>query len=807
MTKLSLTLSALILGATVSIAAPLTPSQALNRATASSPTAKTIAASRFTATDLIYTGTFSAKDSSPAYYIFSRPDEGFLITGGDDVAAPVLGYSATGSFSVVDMPENLRWWLDEYSSAIAAASKASGSTKSLPLNAPRPTRAPILPIVKTQWNQGAPYNLLCPESEGRNTYTGCVATAMAQVMKAHNWPVTGTGSHSYNWGVNTLSMNFAETTFDWDNMLDIYTSSASYVQNQAVATLMRACGISVNMNYGLSGSGAYSQDVAPALRNYFKYSVKTTYIPRNYFTLYAWEDYIYGSLKAGAPVYYSGQNTQVGHAFVCDGYDADGYFHFNWGWGGVSDGYFLLMGLDPRSQGIGGSTAGYNLNQGCILNAVPTGENDKAMVIMASVNVGYTLGDAGKLDVSGTFSNFGAGRRSIQLGVAMVNAQGDTTILAAPKRNITGGGSIRNFSVTLPENNLSDGTYTIFPVVNVLAESETPLWQAINYNCDDPNVGYLTAQNGNYTIQIPDQQLVSATNVETPTPFYKSQPFLVSFSLTNPNLTESYNIIYVGLVNGNSLYDYSAPLAVVLQPGETKTVNYQGTFSRGDLGSYQLAIMAAKGDKLYLINENPTTVTLQSAPTTSTFDVTDFSIQNPNSVNCSDMNFNVGIKCTAGYIYWPLYVYIYSTDGRKLYGYQATDSYLISSGQLKTQVVNLSIPSLIPESEYAALLFNPQNSSTLQHFTFKVKTNAVSTVETACGMNLYPTLVETTTTLTSETPVTAVEIYSLDGHRQAVTTDGTPEALTLNTADLPAGIYILRAATSKGSSTFKFVKK
>lgn len=811
MTKISLTLTALFIGAMTSVAAPLTPSQALGRVAASpASTARMSTASRFTTTDLVYTGTFSAQDASPAYYVFSRPDEGFIIVGGDDVAAPVLGYSTSGTFAVENMPENLRWWLGEYASAIAAASKNANGTRTFSREAARPEREPIAPIVKTQWNQGEPYNLMCPMVDDKLTYTGCVATAMAQVMKVHNWPDVGKGSHSYTWGIQTLSMNFAETPFEWDKMLDIYTNSASTAQNNAVATLMSACGISVNMNYGLSGSGAYSQNVAPALRDYFQYSVSTTYIPRNYFTLTAWENYIYGSLKNGAPIYYSGQNTSVGHAFVCDGYDADGYFHFNWGWGGVSDGYFLLMGLDPRSQGIGGSTAGYNLNQACILNAVPARDGDLAMVVMASINVTYTVNTTDSvIEVGGTFSNFGSARRSIQMGVAAVSAKGDTTVFEAKKRTLSGGGSIRSFTADFPAQTLGDGTYTIFPVVNVTAEKETPLWEAVNYDCDDPNVAYMTVENGNYSITVPELDLVYATQVTENTPFYKGKPFLVTFDLTNPNATESYDLIYVGLINGNSLYDYSSPLAVCLQPGETKTVSYQGTFSNASLGSYQLAVMTVKGSNgnLYLINENTPTVTLKSAPATTRFNVTDFSIENPDEVNCSDMNFNVGVKCTEGYMYWPLSVYVFNSTGSQNYGYQATDYFMLEANESSRQVVNLSIPTIPVDSECIALLYNSNGGNNLSQFNFNVKTNSVSVIEAPEGMTLTPQLVETTTTLTSENPIKGIEVYSLDGRRQAVTAEGTSAAMTINAAELPAGLYLLKVYTTAGTASFRFVKK
>lgn len=186
--------------------------------------------------------------------------------------------------------------------------------------------------------------------------TGCVATAMAQVINYHKYPEKGIGSNSYTTTTSGLSVsfNFGATTFDWDNMADIYSLSSTAEQKTAVATLMKACGVSVNMDYGTGASGAMSAFVPAALVNYFGYDKATAYRERIWFSGQEWEDLVYNELATVGPVYYGGTTARnEGHAFVCDGYRADGFFHINWGWGGQSNGYFRLSALDPSSHGIG----------------------------------------------------------------------------------------------------------------------------------------------------------------------------------------------------------------------------------------------------------------------------------------------------------------------------------------------------------------------------------------------------------------------------------------------------------------------
>ena len=349
----------------------LTPEQALARVRVDGPARiHGLQSSGDAALRPVYT---QSAGSLPAAYVFDTRS-GYMVVSADDVAAPLLGYADEGSFDAANIPDNLRYWLESYASEIAWA--RDNGVEPARSRASRADRAPIAPLVKTQWNQGSPYNNYCPIYNGSRSVTGCVATAMAQVMKYYNYPAKGTGSHSYT--TKTLkisqSMDFSSTSFRWTSMADSYGSFSSTSQKNAVATLMHACGVSVDMDYTPNESGAPSMNVASALANYFGYDKGVRYLMRDYYGMAEWEELVYNQLVEFGPVQYSGSNTSAGHSFVCDGYSADGYFHFNWGWGGMSDGYFLLTALDPTSQGIGGSTAGYNSGQDIIANVATSGE-------------------------------------------------------------------------------------------------------------------------------------------------------------------------------------------------------------------------------------------------------------------------------------------------------------------------------------------------------------------------------------------------------------------------------------------------
>ncbi len=286
----------------------------------------------------------------PLYYIFNRPSGGFAIVAGDDCMDGVLAYSECGRIDSDNMPDNMAWWLREYEKKAKYAIDNGIKMK----RAEGRRKEKINPLLSCTWDQGYPYNILCPtDAEGKYCYTGCVATAMAQIMYYHRWPETGFGSNEYTFNINnepscplTLSADFGSTTYQWDEMLDDYWDDTSDVANAAVATLMLHCGIGLEMVYGTSGSSPTRMNEVRALRRYFRYyydAVNLQHVSDEDFS-----EIVYNELTEKRPVLVGGKNRYGGdgHLFVCDGY-MNGYFHVNWGWSGAGDTYCHPDALIP----------------------------------------------------------------------------------------------------------------------------------------------------------------------------------------------------------------------------------------------------------------------------------------------------------------------------------------------------------------------------------------------------------------------------------------------------------------------------
>ncbi|MBR6456128.1 MAG: C10 family peptidase, partial [Prevotella sp.] len=232
-----------------------------------------------------------AKQVNGLYVFKMAKNEGFVIVSNDDRTEPILGYSDSGNFDPDNMPDNMRAWLQGYADQIAWLNEhgVENAVATLPTLTGTPVKHPIEPLISTRWNQDTPYNDLAPEyAAGEKSATGCVATAMAQVMNYHKWPETQTAALSgytkdYSGATCVAVDAVPATTFDWNNMIDDYRSGYTAAQGTAVATLMRYCGQSVKMNYGAS-SGANTGGVADALKNYFNYASTTAYKDRSFYT-------------------------------------------------------------------------------------------------------------------------------------------------------------------------------------------------------------------------------------------------------------------------------------------------------------------------------------------------------------------------------------------------------------------------------------------------------------------------------------------------------------------------------------------
>ena len=358
-------------------------------------------------------------------YIFNG-EEGFVVMAADDCVQPILGYSLTGKFVAEDMPSNVSGWLQGYNDEIQYAIEhqlratdetiqlwndlAEGNSK-----AARATTV-VSPLVQTTWDQNGfyyysggqvvmfeLYNNLCPydNTAGERTVTGCVATAMAQIMKYWSYPAQGIGSHSYTPytrpDLGVQSANFGSTNYSWINMPNSLSQSSSDVQINAIAVLMYHCGVSVDMMYNISangGSAAYAEDIPYALHNYFNYKSTANIKYKSNYSNNNWINLLKAELDASRPIEYNGSGNAGGHAFVCDGYNSSNQFHFNWGWSGSNDGFYSLTSLNPGSGGAGGGGYVFNDNQSAIFGIEP------GSTLPAPTNLTYTLNNTQNLTLT-----------------------------------------------------------------------------------------------------------------------------------------------------------------------------------------------------------------------------------------------------------------------------------------------------------------------------------------------------------------------------------------------------------------------
>lgn len=327
------------------------------------------------------TATKSADSMQDAtFYVFNREDtDGFVVVAGDDVVYPILGYGMQQQFEKDSMPANLRGWFESYQRQInwirenkQEASKEVSAAWSQVRQGSMQLKSGGTQLTTVLWDQMTPYNNLCPVVNGERTPTGCVATSTAIAMQYHKWPDVGQGSHSYTSQTYNLSLSATfNTPYQWNNMPSTYTAG-QYTTEQAqnVATLMYDCGVFSEMNYAPGNSGALTLTAAQGLVNYMKYDKSLHVLQRENYQTAEWESIIKGELDDNRPVVYGGENDKnEGHQFIIDGYNEADYYHVNWGWSGLANGYYLLSVLEPEVQGTGGNSGGgFSLGQDAIIS-------------------------------------------------------------------------------------------------------------------------------------------------------------------------------------------------------------------------------------------------------------------------------------------------------------------------------------------------------------------------------------------------------------------------------------------------------
>ena len=559
-----------------------------------------------------------APASSVGYYLFNLGEtDGFVIVSGDDRTTAILGYADSGSINEDDMPDGLRYLLQGYEEQIANIPDE--------VEAPLQTssRAPIGPLIKTNWNQGNPYNNLCPTIDGEHVVTGCVATSMAQVMFYHKYsttpcaPIPAYSTNTLNSAKEEIELAIpalGATTFDWKNMISNYESGDNVVgtaeEQLAVAKLMQYCGSSIEMMYGLKnngGSSAYNEAIPFALKTYFGYDGGISHAYRKNYSYEAWVNLIYNELAAERPVILGGQSMGGGHSFVCDGYDTGDYFHMNWGWGSNGDGYFQLSVLQPRKYGFGGRSSldGFSFGQDVVFGIQPPvdGNTDYCMSLegqhlggddKAKSSITYNRnGDGAFTGISIYYDvwNYYYGSHAFDVALQLQDGSGNVkaTLSSAETSELTWNKHHSTTSNVSIPSTVADGTYYI-KVMSRLRDAGS--WQ----ECYDGDAYKMTAT-------IADNQLT--INVPIPN---NVKPTTATLSVTGDYLYGHEQTVTAAITGGEGPYNGDVILrvddkAVVgtivnIAAGETKELQFSYIPNRAGNNTVELYNSRTGGSRI-----------------------------------------------------------------------------------------------------------------------------------------------------------------------------------------------------------------
>lgn len=563
--------------------------------------------------DMAYAQPGKAAEARSLYYVFNvGNDKGFVIVAGDDAVSPILAYADRGDFSEREMAPAAKAMLESYAQQIEMIQQ----NPSLAVAAST-SYAAIAPMVETQWNQMEPYNYMCPIIKGETvrSVTGCVATAMAQIIYYHKHPVEQTKAiPAYELSSRYVIPGADPVTLNWDAMQLTYTGSEAEDDPSAlaVAQLMVLCGKSVKMSYSSSASGAASESVPAALKEYFDYDGAAHMVYRDEYANADWEKMIYDELAAKRPVYLSGTSVSgtsaVGHAFVCDGYDGEGLFHINWGWGGMSDGFFRLTLLNPDDHGTGGNngSGGFNIDEGAIIGIQPNqGGTSQEVAQMTLDYFAATEETVTRNSIFGSFSvpvnaacwNNTSQTLSVELGLAYYDESnemvGEPSGLGSSSLDTGYGFSFDGQQLSMGDG-IKEGTYYVKFVHKVNGSDEWTLMKNADKHYLELQVNGTTATIVNHAPQ--QDFVVNDVNVQGNMSVGSQQTF--TYNITNTGNTYTQKVTF--FVNKEIV----SQIGLNLDPGATDDYVFSWTPARE--GTYEIGL--ATGDGTEIITSQKVTI-------------------------------------------------------------------------------------------------------------------------------------------------------------------------------------------------------
>lgn len=779
-------------------ASPLTPEEALARLAAEGPSKAPAVAATVAQPKLAFEVKAEAAENASAYVFNRVGGDGYMVLSADDSAPALLGYSDHGSFDEETAPPSLKAWLEGYARQISWASSNRPARSAAKAEVKQ--REEVAPKLTTTWNQNAPYWNYCPFQSGKRCYTGCVATAMAQVMNWHKWPEQPTGSVSYvSFYLNaTMKMDFDTVRFEWDKMLDNYTTQSPVENIRAVASLMQACGYASEMEYMSGVSGALTWKAAASLVKHFGYDKALSVQKRDWYGTSEWEDMVYNELTTNGPVYYDGSGEGGGHAFVCDGYRAsDGFFHFNWGWSGLSDGYFRLDALYPEEQGAGGVAVGYTWDQAIIKGfkkAEPGSEPTWIMAPYAGVRCPFQEQELGKhFSFTGYETNDGFANYSIFpvenlfMGFEVTNREtGEKRYLPRAYSNndptAKTGETMEPYTKTLVilaflPTDLAEGEYSVTPVYKIGENGE---WRHMMGSPAFRQSVNMTVEGNMAKFHLADP--LAKLNIEIddlPEYFTSGGRYNIGCNVNNVGTKDFSGTIcgvFMTEVNGTVKVAAKGRDEYVNVPaGSTVRLNYISDVATGSIedGDYGFCFgNSTTGEVISDLYEAFVGNRYGSLILTYfNFDIKDRMLLDANNIEAS-----MEITCPQGTYDGPLAL-LFSTSKRNFkaeYKMVSSENFQFTAVETKQVWLNGSFPEAQLGVTYYCL---PGYQGEDGEF-IEIGTNPIPvTIGAMSGVD----------GVGSETTVTGVAVYTLDG-----------AAVNTEVSELPAGVYIISVTTSDG---------
>ena len=788
------------------------------------------------------------------FYVFNlNDDQGWVLVADDDRAMPILGYSKSGEFVTENLPGNIEDWLVGISNEIqyvidndiVADEKTTSQWKELfaGISTEYINRGEkvVNPLVQTRWNQMPYYNDLCPYDNQYNerTVTGCVATAMAQVLKYWNYPDVGTGSHSYSTNsYGTLYANFGGTQYNWSSMPNRVTSA-----NNAVATLMYHCGVGVDMSYGVAatgGSGAFvissytnTENCAEyAFKHYFGYKSSAHGEMKDNIGDSQWKSMLRADLDASRPLVYAGFGNG-GHCFVCDGYDNSDKFHFNWGWDGQNDGYFSLSALNPGSGGAGGGSYSFTNNQQAIFGLEPNngggggggGTTTNTLHLNSALSIESQIWFGGDISVTAGVNNGGTTTYNGFIGAAAFDSDGNFIDFINTKTLNLGSNQSSSFTFSTSGNMVFvPGNYQ----VALFYKTGNSDWTII----DDGNYSnYASFQ----IIYYADIETYSAFNIITNSGrLVQGSTAKVNVSVANTGSSNYYGYVSVSLttLDGDFVQDIGTQYINGLQTNHYQSYTFQGE-TTAEPGTYHMLLAFSENNSWYYAgayySSNPITVVVEApANNADRYENNNTQAQayklRPSSwsnhqttVNTTGSNIHVGNDIDYYKIVLPEgnnYVITarlhdsYNSGNGQTYTVDALFSYSTDGQNYSAGIDDVMSGNITFTGGTVYFAVAPYFSGMTGTYLLEIHISGDGDTDVnedyTMNLNLYPNPVKDVLYVECDN-MQQYDIYSLDGKLVKSSQTFDNEAI-INVEDLVNGVYMVKITSDKGTVTRRVVK-